>query len=86
MNMLELNWNDRDSMVKILTDHYGIDSKNIKKQVKIQLLNTMSVGDLKQQIKILSDSPIQTSKMKLPELKKVLRGLVSKRANGKITY
>ena len=84
--MLELNWNDRDSIVNILTDHYGIDSKNIKKQVKIQLLNTMSVGDLTQQIKILSDSPIQTSKMKLPELKKVLRGLVSKRANGKITY
>ena len=84
--MLELNWSDRDSIVNILTDHYGIDSKNVKKQVKNQLLTTMSVEDLKQQIKILSDSPIQTSKMKLPELKKVLRGLVSKRANGKITY
>ena len=84
--MLEVNWSDRDSIVTILTDHYGIDSQNIKKQVKNQLLNTMSVGDLKQQIKILSKSPIQTSKMKQSELRKVLRGLVSKRANGKITY
>ena len=86
MNILNVNWSDRDSIVNFLTDHYGIDNKNIKKQVKNQLLMTMSVGDLKQQIKILSDSPIQTSKMKQSELKKVLRELVSKRANGKITY
>lgn len=44
--MLELNWSDRDSIVNILTDHYGIDSKNIKKQVKNQFLTTMSVRDL----------------------------------------
>ena len=86
MNMLELNWSDRDSIVNILTDHYGIDSKNIKKQVKNQLITTMTVGDLKQQIKFLSDSPIPTSKMKLQELRKVMKGLVNKRANGKIAY
>ena len=38
MNMLELNWSDRDSIVNILTDHYGIDSKNIKKRLKISCL------------------------------------------------
>ena len=84
MNILNVNWSDRDSIVNFLTDHYGIDNKNIKKQVKNQLLMTMSVGDLKEQIKLLSDSPVQTNKMKLPELRKVLRGLVNKNVKGKI--
>ena len=71
--MLKFNWNDKESMVKILTDHYHIDSKNIKKQVKLQLVNTMRVGELKEQINILSDSVVKTSKMKVQELRKVLR-------------
>ena len=74
--MPKINWNDKESMVKLLTDHYDIDSKNIKKQVKNQLVMTMSVGELKEQIKILSDSPVKTSEMKVQELRKVLRELV----------
>ena len=76
MKMPTFNWNDKESMVKILTDHYHIDSKNIKKQVKNQVVMTMSVGELKEQIKILSDSPVKTSKMKVQELRKVLKELV----------
>ena len=75
--MLKFNWNDKESMVKILTDHYHIDSKNIKKQVKLQLVNTMRVGELKEQINILSDSAVKTSKMKVQELRKVLKELVT---------
>ena len=63
-------------MVKLLTDHYDIDSKSIKKQVKNQLVMTMSVEELKKQIKTLSDSPVKTSKIKVQELRKVLRELV----------
>ena len=76
MKMPKFNWNDKESMVKLLTDHYDFDSKSIKKQVKNQLVMTMSVGELKEQIKILSDSPVKTSKMKIQELRKVLRELV----------
>ena len=76
MKMPKFNWNDKESMVKLLTDHYDIDSKNIKKQVKNQLVMTMSVGELKEQIKILSDSTFKTSKMKIQELRKVLKELV----------
>ena len=76
MKMPKFNWNDKESMVKLLTDHYDFDSKSIKKQVKNQLVMTMSVGDLKEQIKILSDSRVKTSKMKVQELRKVLRELV----------
>ena len=75
--MPKFNWNDKESMVKILTDHYHIDSKNIKKQVKLQLVNTMRVGELKEQINILSDSAVKTSKMKVQELRKVLKELVT---------
>ena len=74
--MPKFNWNDKESMVKILTDHYHIDSKNIKKQVKLQLVNTMRVEELKEQINILSDSAVKTSKMKVQELRKILRELV----------
>ena len=76
MKMPKFNWNDKESMVNLLTDHYDFDSKSIKKQVKNQLVMTMSVGDLKEQIKILSDSRVKTSKMKVQELRKVLRELV----------
>ena len=76
MKMPKFNWNDKESMVKLLTDHYDFDSKSIKKQVKNQLVMTMSVGDLKEQIKILSDSRVKTSKMKVQELRKVLRELL----------
>ena len=86
MNMSDLNWSDRDSIVKFLIDHYGIDSKNIKKQVKNQLVMAMSVGELKKQISILSDSPVETCKMKQPELRKVLKGLVNKSAKGAFMY
>ena len=75
--MPKFNWNDKESMVKILTDHYHIDSKNIKKQVKLQLVNTMRVEELKEQINILSDSAVKTSKMKVQELRKVLKELVT---------
>ena len=77
MKMPKFNWNDKESMVKILTDHYHIDSKNIKKQVKYQLVNTMRVGELKEQINILSNSAVKTGKMKVKELRKVLRELVT---------
>ena len=76
MKMPKFNWNDKESMVKLLTDHYDIDSKSIKKQVKNQLVMTMSVRELKEQIKILSDSTFKTSKMKIQELRKVLKELV----------
>ena len=75
--MPKFNWNDKESIVKILTDHYHIDSKNIKKQVKLQLVNTMRVEELKEQINILSDSAVKTSKMKVQELRKVLKELVT---------
>ena len=64
MKMPKFNWNDKESMVNLLTDHYDVDSKSIKKQVKNQLVMTMSVGELKEQIKILSDSRVKTSKMR----------------------
>ena len=35
MKIPKFNWNDKESMVKLLTDHYDFDSKSIKKQVKI---------------------------------------------------
>ena len=76
MKMPKFNWSDKESMIKLLTDHYDFDSKSIKKQVKNQLVMTMSVGELKEQIKILSNLPVKISKMKIQELRKVLRELV----------
>ena len=49
MKMPKFNWNDKESMVKLLTDHYDFDSKSIKKQVENQLVMIMSVRELKDQ-------------------------------------